>query len=396
MSNGTLEFKVGSLLKNIIGRDLITDDYIAVFELVKNSYDAHAKNVVVTFEDDKIIIADDGKGMSLSDLEDKWLFVAYSAKYDGTEDEEFKKKKGSYRDKIQVRKHYAGAKGIGRFSCDRLGEHLKLTTRKIDETQTSTLDVNWNDFEEDPKEEFQKVKVKYASEDSKAKIFPNNSENGTILEISSLSGNWTRKKLLDLKHSLEKLINPFSETDNFNIEIVCKREEKEDKTGKYKTAPRGAEELKGKPYLDRDKVNGKVKNSILDVLDLKTTQINVTLTKASISTTIQDRGTLIYKIEEPNNDYDLIENLQMDLYFLNTSAKNNFTRRMGVQVVHFGSVFLFKNGFRVQPYGKVGDDSWGLDYRAQQGYNRYLGTRDLFGRVDITTDDATQFKEVTM
>ncbi len=63
-----LEFKVGSYLKNIIGKDLITDDYIAVFELVKNSYDAHAKNVEITFEDDKIIIADDGKGMSLDDL----------------------------------------------------------------------------------------------------------------------------------------------------------------------------------------------------------------------------------------------------------------------------------------------------------------------------------------
>lgn len=397
MGNGTLEFKVGSLLKNIIGRDLITDDYIAVFELVKNSFDAHAKNVTITFEDDKILIADDGKGMSLSDLENKWLFVAYSAKYDGTEDEEFEddNKKESYRDKIQVRKHYAGAKGIGRFSCDRLGEHLKLITRKISENETSTLNVNWNDFEEDPKEEFRKVKVKYASETSKSKIFPDNSENGTILEISKLSGNWTRKKLLDLKHSLEKLINPFSETDEFNIEIVCKREEKEDKTGKYKSAPRGAEDLKGKPYLDRDKVNGKVKNSILDVLDLKTTQINVTLTKTQIRTSILDRGTLIYKIEEPNNDYSLIDSLQMDLYFLNTSAKNNFTRRMGVQVVNFGSVFLFKNGFRVQPYGEVGDDSWGLDYRTQQGYKRYLGTRDLFGRVDITTDDTIQFKEVT-
>ncbi len=397
MGNGTLEFKVGSLLKNIIGRDLITDDHIAVFELVKNSYDAHANNVTITFEDDKIIIADNGKGMSLPDLKDKWLFVAYSAKYDGTEDKEFEdeEKKKSYRDKIQVRKHYAGAKGIGRFSCDRLGECLKLTTRKINENQTSTLNVNWNDFEEDPKEEFQKVKVNYVSENSKARIFPNNSENGTILEISRLSGNWTRKKLLGLKHSLEKLINPFSETDKFNIKIVCKREEEEDKIGKYTTALRGAEGLKDKLYLDRDKVNGKVKNSILDVLDLKTTQINVILKEGKIFTSILDRGTLIYKIEEPNKHYDLIKYLQMDLYFLNTSAKNNFTRRMGVQVVNFGSVFLFKNGFRVQPYGGVGDDSWELDYRAQQGYNRYLGTRDLFGRVDITTDDTNQFKEVT-
>ncbi len=153
--------------------------------------------------------------------------------------------------------------------------------------------------------------------------------------------------------------------------------------------------LKGEFRLERDRVNGVVKNSILDVLDLKTTQINVVVKNNIISTQIFDRGTLIYKIKENNTDFNLIENLRMDLYFLNTSAKSNFTRRMGTQVVNFGSVFLFKNGFRVQPYGSVGDDSWGLDYRAQQGYNRYLGTRDLFGRVDIISEDNVQFKEVT-
>ena len=59
---------------------------------------------------------------------------------------------------------------------------------------------------------------------------------------------------------------------------------------------------------------------------------------------------------------------------------------MGIEPVNYGSVFLFRNGFRIMPFGNTGDDSWGLDYRAQQGKNRYLGTRDLFGRVDVVTD----------
>jgi DNA mismatch repair ATPase MutL len=78
-----LQFKISSALKNIIGRDLITDDFIAVFELVKNSYDAHATKVEVIFENiytnrGKIIIKDNGKGMGYQDLLDKWLFVARS------------------------------------------------------------------------------------------------------------------------------------------------------------------------------------------------------------------------------------------------------------------------------------------------------------------------------
>ena len=87
MSN-TLFFSVKSGIKSIVGKDLIIDDNIAIFELVKNSYDAHAKKVIITFEKNKITIADNGKGMSLKDVNDKWLALAYSAKKDGSEDEE--------------------------------------------------------------------------------------------------------------------------------------------------------------------------------------------------------------------------------------------------------------------------------------------------------------------
>ena len=105
-----LKFRVSAELKNILGRDLITSPDIAILELVKNSYDAHASKVEITFDEDYLEIADNGKGMSKNDLINKWLFVAYSAKSDGTEDI-------SYRSKFK--RHYAGAKGIGRLSCDR-------------------------------------------------------------------------------------------------------------------------------------------------------------------------------------------------------------------------------------------------------------------------------------
>ena len=55
--NETLAFKVSSGLKNLIGRDLISDKYIAIFELVKNSYDANASNVKISY-----LISDQGNG----------------------------------------------------------------------------------------------------------------------------------------------------------------------------------------------------------------------------------------------------------------------------------------------------------------------------------------------
>jgi hypothetical protein len=380
-----LEFKISSGLKNIIGRDLITDDLIAVFELVKNSYDAYAKSVDIVIDDNEIIIADNGNGMTLSDLKDKWLFVAYSEKKDGIPEGEDDKKE-SYRDKIQEKRHFAGAKGIGRFSSDRLGEKLSIITRKKNQNRVEQIDVDWSKFEKDQKEVFEKIKVEHKSLLASDINFPDSKPHGTILKITNLHSHWDRNQLKRLKHSLEKLINPFSETNDFVIKIICDKELGEDnrinEDGTF-------------VHIDRDKVNGTVNNSILEILNLKTTQLSVKITNSLIETKIIDRGSLIYHIKETNKEYSLLEDVKLDLYFLNSSAKNNFKRRMGIQVVNFGSVFLFKNGFRVQPYGELGDDSWGLDQRKQQGYNRFLGTRDLFGRVDVISNNIEQFKEVS-
>ena len=380
-----LEFKISSGLKNIIGRDLITDDFIAVFELVKNSYDAFAKNVDIIINDNEIIIADNGNGMTLSDLKNKWLFVAYSEKKDGIPEDEDDKKE-SYRDKIQEKRHFAGAKGIGRFSSDRLGSKLSIITRKKDQNKVEEIDVDWSMFEKDQKEIFEKIKVEHKSLSSAEINFPDSKKHGTILKIKNLHRHWDRKSLQRLKHSLEKLINPFSETNNFSIKIICNNELEEDNQLDKKGKPR---------YIERDKVNGIVKNSILEILNLKTTQLSLEITSDEINTKIIDRGSHIYHIKEKNKEYSLLENVKIDLYFINTSAKYSFTRKMGIQVVNFGSVFLFKNGFRVQPYGDFRDDSWGLDQRKQQGYNRFLGTRDLFGRVDVISNNTKQFNEVS-
>src|SRR6266850_450826 len=85
-----LHFKTNVLLKNLVGKDLINDDNIAVVELVKNAYDAGSKSVLIKFEgfDDKgrssdstkLIISDKGSGMDRTDIADKWLNIAYSDK----------------------------------------------------------------------------------------------------------------------------------------------------------------------------------------------------------------------------------------------------------------------------------------------------------------------------
>src|SRR6185369_12903071 len=146
----------------------------------------------------------------------------------------------------------------------------------------------------------------------------------------------------------------------------------------------------------RQKVNGEVRNFIFETLDLKTTQIatEISETGDEIVITIKDRGTLIYRIRKPNDTKPKLANIQFHLFFLNQMAKTNFTRLMGVRAREFGSIFLYKNGFRIAPYGDVGDDSFGIDTRQAQKFFERLGTRDLIGRIEIIGDNP-YFKEAS-
>lgn len=368
----TETFKISAALKDLIGKELITDEFVAVFELVKNSFDANASKVEVIFENNyepenaRIIIKDNGKGMNYDDLKNKWLFVAYSAKRLGKENED-------YRDKIKTQRVFAGAKGVGRFSCDRLGRFLNLITIKDEpKPKIENLVVNWEDFENADDEEFVNIKVTH-------KVLTENTyklKKGTVLEITGLRDNWDREQILKLKKSLAKLINPNQEndSDNFEIEIIAKDELTLDKE----------KNKKGEKKNDLEIVNGLVRNSIFETLEIKTSNILVQISPKGdyIETTLQDRGDLIYYLKE-KNPYKDLKNVGVYLFQLNRAAKANFTRLMGMEPVKYGSVFMYKNGFRVYPYGEEGEDGLGIERRKQQGYKRFLSTRDLIGRIEI-------------
>jgi signal transduction histidine kinase len=384
-----LSFKVSSGLKRIIGRDLIVNDFVAIFELVKNSFDAHAENVLIMFEVDQLWIIDDGKGMAYQDLIDKWLFVAYSAKKDGTEDKD-------YRGQKHGAGVFAGNKGVGRFSCDRLGANLTIQTKPKNSDRVEILDVDWSKFESDDRNLFVNIDVQHKSATGfSVPDGVNLSQCGTALCISNLHETWSREKLLNLKAHLTKLINPFDGLkSSFNLSIRCDSEMTEDMLMASESSDVEEADFAS---ISRKIVNGPVQNFIFHDLAAKTTLIDVQHSPdgKSLLTKLIDRDRLIYSISEPNPYLHLEKGgFSCRLFYLNQSAKNTFTRRMGVSSPKFGSIFLFRNGFRVFPVGDENDDSFGIDARKQQGYARFLGTRDLIGRIDVRGDESL-FREAT-
>ncbi|WP_426071785.1 ATP-binding protein [Janthinobacterium sp. DSP2-3-3] len=381
-TQNNLHFDVSTGLKRVLGRELITDDEVAIFELVKNSFDAGADCVQLYFGNDSIVIADNGTGMSYADLTDKWLFVAYSSKRGNRSPDDF-------RNLAADRRNYAGSKGIGRFSSDRLGEEVILQSRpKGTAKKVHRLDVDWELFEKDEKERFENVPVHYFEQDgfqlpSELHKFESTLTHGTAVTIQRLRRPWPRQRILDLKASLAKLINPFGEqTDGFSIDITAPFEVAEDQR-------LGASFAKsGEVPLSRDIVNGQIGNFIFTTLQDKTTFIRVTIEGDELYTTLTDRGEVIYKIAEPNPYQHLAEaDFKCEIYYLNLSAKTTFARRVGLPSVQFGSVFLFRNNFRVFPIGEDGDDWFGFNRRKQQGYARFLGSREVIGRVDVSGSD---------
>ena len=388
----TLHFKTNVQLKNIIGKDLINNDNIAILELIKNSFDADAKRVDISFvnlkeNDDadnqyysdrtsRIIIRDNGVGMDLTDIRDKWLNIAYS------------EKKNRAR---QYNRMMAGAKGVGRFSCDRLGMYLNLYAKKKD-SKCVLLTIDWKRFEiDDESKEIQSIDLEY-SELSNEELLEKrlaNFEHGVILEIIKLRSNWVYNhgnywdtdKLFELRKYLEKLINPNQafEKNDFGIFLNASEFESENAS---------------RP--DNEKFIGKIENTIFKKLDFKTTSIECEIVDDGkcLLTTLKDKGETIYWIKEWFDHYPYIKNVKVTLYYLNPYAKAFFTKQTGVRSVQYGSVFLFLNGFRIPPYGEVGDDWLKLEQRRAQGYARFISARDLVGQIEIL-DECNDFQIVS-
>lgn len=353
MKSESVNFVAHARLKDIVGRGLINDDNVAIIELIKNSKDAGSKSVDIYFEDTErirddslLIIQDFGQGMSEDDIRYKWLNIAYSDKKNA-----IPKGGGAY----------AGNKGIGRFSCDRLGKKLDLYTRARGQ-ELICLEIDWTKFEVDDRDkQIGQIKSRFRSVTDKEFIEETGVEKfttGTILVIRELRSAWPQDKLLKLRKELERFVV--------------------DPKGSFSVV------LTAEDYPDEETLNGEVENKIFEELDFRTTSINAKISANGEKTTITLRhdGEDVFRIIE-KNPYENLRNLRATIFFLNQPTKAYFKRNTGYHSVEFGSIFFFLNGFRVLPYGQEADDWLGLDRRKQQGIKKFLSTRDVIGYIEV-------------
>ena len=128
-----------------VGDRLIANEKIAISEIIKNSYDADARNVIVEMnniddeEKGEIIVFDDGSGMNLDILENVWMEPGTNYK----ENLLSKNQVSSQFNRLPI-----GEKGIGRFGVHKLGNKIELISKKKNEREVK-LKIDWNNFDSD-------------------------------------------------------------------------------------------------------------------------------------------------------------------------------------------------------------------------------------------------------
>ncbi len=187
-----------------LGADLVTNDIVAVIELVKNAYDAFACNVWLSFEHDPIQgdyleIKDDGHGMLRKTIENTWCTIATP-----------NKQRHPYVESGDGHKRrVSGEKGLGRLSAARLGTRLDMLT-KYQGNPCWEVKIDWRIIAsgDDISQSFVQLR-----ELSNTPPF----ETGTRLRIFELKRKWDRRRKDDLRENLGRLVSPYDFNDEFNI-----------------------------------------------------------------------------------------------------------------------------------------------------------------------------------
>jgi signal transduction histidine kinase len=354
----------------LLGRELITDRVTAVFELVKNCYDANATEVLVNFVDvgsknseKKIIIKDNGIGMSFNDIRDKWMVVGTNSK-----------RTSLYSDPPFNRK-FVGEKGIGRFAVDKLGEKLLIRTKQNNEIDWLNVKIDWDEYEalSDSSKVtqqlslFTEIENKYFYEDGALE------ENGTELIISKVSDLWTENDIERLYKELSKLVSPFYPVNPpFDIRI---------NSNEYKSF-----------------INKLVKP---DPIKFYSHQAEIDF---DLENSKQETLTFNSKTGEINSEWIGIQNfgpVKMKIYYFNENAKKRYNSAYKNDETRIDGIKIYRDGIIATPFAEFQQNSdkkrdvLGIDKRRWSSAFNKVGTKEVIGVLDITKENNPRIIDAT-
>jgi len=479
-----IPFNVSARTARLIGRENVANAEGAVIELVKNGYDADAKNCIVYFDNkyypgvnylskkdyqtlsDKsplipqsyalgkdgqyilssdlgaryddlmkfflsqcsIFIIDNGHGMTKDIIENNWMTIGTDIK-----EQEYLSASGRVK---------TGAKGIGRFALDRLGQECEIYTLPKNKSDGFLWKANWSDFErqgakiDDVNAELDEIK-KLNLKDTLFRITKNfaplekilkeiNLKHGTLIKINQPRDIWDNGKVKETYEYLEVLVPP-KEQKEFDLHLLSSLSPNDfgPITSKicddfdYKVTAEYVADEKEEITLtiERNELDiNSIKKDYMAVFDLKPMTGYPydfkTMKEKTFSTTIS-LSQLIpgYKEIDASNTLGKIGKFKFSFYFLKNSISSSESSKFPYKdissatrkawIERFGGIKIFRDNFRIRPYGDKGSDWLGLGKRQAEspgGAGQKMGgyrirPNQILGAVDISRVDNVHFQD---
>lgn len=382
IQDGSSILRPRARLIRTIGEELISNDIVAIIELVKNSYDADASIITIEFkgrvieiiegkrkkrvlisQGSLISIFDDGNGMSLETIKSAWMEPATLMKKIDKKSPEKKRK-------------YTGEKGIGRFASAKLAKHLTIITKPENDNEV-VVDFSWADFADD----------KYLDEVHSTWCVRSPVEiknKGTLLNLSDLNVDWDEDKFKELRVSLSRLINPVSPVTDFLIELVLPKELID-----YSGIISAPESLNKPDYYIKGSIDERGNPELIffsksvgkeEVLKVEPSefQLRDPVRKPVI-------GPFAFEFRVWNRDADSLKKLATHT---NSSLKN-----VKGDLDDLAGISIYRDNFRVLPYGNKNDDWLRLDIRRVNNPTLRLSNNQIVGYISVSLDKNPDLKD---
>jgi len=380
-------------LLRTFGDELISSETVAIIELVKNAFDADATGVVVKFHGPlrlgkgMIEVIDNGHGMDLETIRTTWMEPATLVRRQNTIS------------KIKERR-VLGEKGIGRFAASRLANYLELRSRPIEEKKEAYAFFDWSAFDDENKyldeieietsernpEEILKggtieVLRQYLDEE-----YFDSANHGTILRMQSIRTGWGDVQFRYLRAELSRLVSPFFSADrrnaNDHFQIFL---DLPNNMAQYAGLVEPPEIFKRPHYVIRGTITKTGKFSLWIKMPNQPEEEHIRGRFLSESGKNPQCGPFRIELRIWDRDRDslriLAEQAESDI----SKVRKDLDEGAGISI--------YRDGFRVLPYGEPRNDWLRLDMRRVQNPTLRLSNNQILGYIRISADTNPELRD---
>ena len=386
----TQPFRPRARMLQLLGNELIASDRLAVFELVKNAYDADASHVTVRMDLDRpigpmISVRDNGTGMTLDEIRSVWLVPG---------DDHRKQQRTSHKRTPKHHRLPLGEKGLGRFAVHKLGNHITLVTRS-EQSDECVVEIDWDQLVQYPYLDEAPVTIKVRQ----PQLFTESST-GTLIQVRQLrTSGWTRGEVRRLYNQIASMCSPFEELGGFDAALEVPHHEDwiadlpdismilDRALWKFSFTVDGGNfdwtyEFRQVPGFNLD---GRTRSAVKDVLQLPDRAGGTSVGRGKViadESTTEEIGPIKGEFYVYDRDREVVRRM-------------SDTRLLTSYLDDTGGVRVYRDGIRVYNYGEPGDDWLGLDLRRVNSPTRRISRNIILAAVHLSLEGSTGLVEKT-